>query len=93
MKKKAKPINNKQIKNKIKAIIAEVLEIDEKKISPEARFVEDLGMDSMMALEILAAVEKIYKIEIPEESLSKIVNFNEVLKLTNKLLSDKNGHK
>lgn len=81
--------NLKQIERQIRPIIAEVLEVSTKRITPKARFVEDLGMDSMRALEILAAIERRYKIEIPEEALPKIVNFEEVMKLTKELLADK----
>ncbi|MDP2941059.1 MAG: acyl carrier protein [Candidatus Omnitrophota bacterium] len=52
----------KNLANEIREIVAEILEIDLEKISPDARFVEDLGMDSMMALEIVVAVERKYKI-------------------------------
>lgn len=46
------------LENELKEIVAKIVEVDPEKITPEARFVEDLGMDSMMALEILAAIEK-----------------------------------
>lgn len=84
-------INIKQLEKKIKSIIAEVLEVNQKKITPEAKLVTDLGMDSMKALEILAAIERTYRIAIPEESLSKIVSLKEILNLTQGLL--KIGHK
>ncbi len=70
----------------IRAIIAEIIEVDPKEITLEARFVEDLGMDSMMALEILAAVEKKYKIQVPEEKLNRIKSLKEIIKLTEEYL-------
>lgn len=79
----------KQIERQIRSVIAEVLEVNVKKITPKARFAEDLGMDSMRALEILAAIERTYKIEIPEEALPRIVNFEEVMRLTEGLLLSK----
>jgi len=71
----------------IRSIVAEILEIDESKISPNARFVEELGMDSMMALEILASVEKKYKIKIPEEYLTKVTSLNSMIEIAKKLLN------
>jgi len=65
-------IDAKRLENEIRAIIAEIVEIEPEKITPEANFVEDLGMDSMMALEILASIEKKYKLKIPEENLPKV---------------------
>ena len=62
-------IDNKAIESELRAIIAEIVEIEPEKITMEANFVEDLGMDSMMALEILASIEKRYKLRIPEDNL------------------------
>jgi len=79
-------IDNKKLENELKALIAEIVEIEPEKITPGANFVEDLGMDSMMALEILASLEKKYKLRIPEENLTKMTNFNKVMELMNKFL-------
>ena len=67
------------LQNELREIIAKIVEIDPAKITPKAGFVEDLGMDSMMALEIMAAMEKKYKIQIPEDQLGKIRNLDEVV--------------
>ncbi len=80
-------INAKILENDLKNLIAEIVEIEPEKITPEASFVEDLGMDSMMALEILASIEKKYKLRIPEENLTKITNLNKVVELANKFLN------
>ena len=71
----------------LRALIAEIVEIEPGKITNEASFVEDLGMDSMMALEILASIEKKYKLRIPEENLTKIINLAKVVELVNNFLS------
>lgn len=76
-------IKNDTLQREIKFLISEIVEIEEDKITPDASFVEDLGMDSMMALEILAALEKKYKIKIPEENLTKITNLSQVLEMIN----------
>ncbi len=74
------------LENEVRALIAEIVEIEPEKITPEAKFVEDLGMDSMMSLEILGSLEKKYKIRIPEENLPKMTNFRQVLDLLNELM-------
>jgi len=76
----------KKLENELRLLIAEIVEIEPAKITPEANFVEDLGMDSMMALEILASIEKKYKLRIPEENLTKISDFNKVKELVTKFL-------
>ena len=69
------------IENEIRGLIAQILEVEPEKITPEAKFVEDLGMDSMMALEIVAGIEKKYKVTIPEEKLMKMTSLKDVLGL------------
>jgi len=77
------------LEKELRSIIAEITEIEPEKITMEASFVEDLGMDSMMALEILASIEKKYKIRIPEDKLMNLKNLNETIKLTKEYLNAK----
>jgi acyl carrier protein len=63
----------------MRAIIAKVIEVEEQRIQGNTNFVEDLEMDSMLALEIVVAVEKKYKIKIPEERLADIKNLNDAV--------------
>ena len=74
-------INVRVMENEIRNIISEIAEMEPEKVTLEANFVEELGMDSMMALEILAAIEKKYKIQIPEEKLMKLKNLQETVNL------------
>lgn len=83
------PIVNDNLEKEIRSMVAEILEIDETKIIPEARFVEELGMDSMMALEILASVEKKYKIKIPEEYLTKVTSLKSMVDIAKKIMDKK----
>ena len=80
-------INNLEIE--IRSIVAEILEIDKEKIKPDMKFVEELGMDSMMALEILASAEKKYKIKIPEEYLTKVTTLNNLADVIRKIMEKK----
>ena len=66
------------LREKLREIIAEVSEVDE--IPDEAPF-EDLGIDSMMAIEIVAEVERTYKLSIPEDELQTMTNFTRVYEL------------
>jgi acyl carrier protein len=75
------------LEEELRAIIAEIVEIEPEKVTPEANFVEDLGMDSMMALEILASIEKRYKLKIPDEKLTKITNLTQVIELVTEYLN------
>lgn len=75
-------INGKNLEQEIRNLIADIIEMDPAQIDPNAHLVEDLGMDSMMALEILAAIEKKFRIQIPEDDLPKITTINRAIELT-----------
>ena len=77
-------IKTRNLEQEIKALIADIIEMDPNQIDPDAHLVEDLGMDSMMALEILAAIEKKYKTQIPEQDLPKITSINRAIELAKK---------
>lgn len=77
------------LENEIKSIIAEVTEQDIEGITPDAKFVEDLGMDSMMALEIMAAMEKKYRITIPEEKLPLMRTLSETVGIVKEYMGKK----
>ncbi len=64
-----------ELREKLREIISEVSEVDE--IPDDAMF-QDLGIDSMMAIEIVADVERTFKLSIPEEELQELVNLNAV---------------
>jgi acyl carrier protein len=81
-----KNIDFQQIKKEIKTLISEISEIPEDSIKEDAQFFEDLGVDSMMALEIAAQIEKKYKVVISEEEIPKIRSLANIIELLQKLL-------
>ncbi len=68
----------------VRKLIADIIEMEPDQILPDAHLVEDLGMDSMMALEILASIEKKFRIKIPEEDLPKITTLQNAIELAKK---------
>ncbi|MDO7812015.1 acyl carrier protein [Helicobacter pylori] len=70
----------------IQAVIAEQLEIDASQVTPEAKFVKDLGVDSLDILELIMALEERFGIEIPDEQAEKIVNVGDVMRYIEKQL-------
>jgi len=79
------------VEEEIKNLIAEIIEKDPAQVTPEAKFFEDLGVDSMMALEILAAIEKKYKISIPEEKLAQLTTLAKTIEVAKEYLAQKQG--
>lgn len=64
----------------IKAIIVELLGVDESKITPEARFREDLEADSLDLVELIMAFEDKFGGEISDEDAQKITTVGEAVK-------------
>jgi len=54
------------VQEKVKQIIIKQLGVDEAKVLPEARFIEDLGADSLDTVELVMAFEEEFKIDIPD---------------------------
>lgn len=66
----------------IRALVGGILEVDPERLDGNAQLVQDLGMDSMMALEIIASLEKKYKIKLPEQELQNVTTVNRIIELT-----------
>lgn len=67
-----------EVKDDLREMIAEVLEIEPEEITETSLFVEEHEADSLRAIEILARIEKKYKVEIPQETLADMVNLRAV---------------
>ena len=64
---------------KLKKIIAEVLNVDEEEITMETPFVDDLGADSLDVFQIIMGLEEEFDIEIPNEEAEKIVTVGDAV--------------
>ena len=62
----------------LREIVAEVLELEPEEVTEGADFVEEYEADSLRAIEILARIEKRYKVEIPQSELSEMRNLKAV---------------
>jgi acyl carrier protein len=76
-------VSTDDLREKLRAIIAEVSEVDE---IPDATPFKDLGIDSMMAIEIVAEIERTYKLSVPENELQRITNLDSVYALVKEKL-------
>ncbi|MBH0278833.1 acyl carrier protein [Helicobacter pylori] len=70
----------------MRAVIADQLNIDVSQVTPEAKFVKDLGVDSLDIMELIMALEERFGIEIPDEQAEKIVNVGDVMRYIEKQL-------
>lgn len=58
--------------DRIKKVILDKLEVDEREVTPQASFVEDLGADSLDVVELIMALEEEFNIEIPDDDAEGI---------------------
>jgi acyl carrier protein len=65
--------------DKVKKIVSEQLEVDEKEVTPEANFAKDLNADSLDVVELVMALEEEFDIEIPDEEAEKITTVQEAV--------------
>src|ERR1044072_2170558 len=67
------PLLSKPHTDRIAAIVSEVLEIDQTELTEHSLFKEDHGADSLRAIEILAALERTFGVEISQSELARMV--------------------
>jgi acyl carrier protein len=77
---------NDQIDREIKTLVARVTKLPEAKIDPNANLFTDLGVDSLLGVEIFAALDKKYGIDVPENKLRSINTLNDIILLVKELL-------
>ncbi len=65
---------------KVKEIIVERLSVDEKDVTKESSFIDDLGADSLDTVELVMALEEEFGLEIPDEEAEKIVTVGDAVK-------------
>ena len=70
-----------EVADALREIMAARLGLTPEQIVPEARLVEDLGLDSLDAVELAIAVERKFDIEVPEEELAKLKTVADMLAL------------
>ncbi len=68
-----------EIEQKVKDIIIEQLGVDAAQVTPEAKFVEDLGADSLDTVELVMALEESFSLEIPDEEAEKITSVGDAI--------------
>lgn len=65
-------MNKEEILTKVKGVVADKLNVGEDQVTEEAKFVEDLGADSLDQVELIMALEDEFQLKIPEEEAEKL---------------------
>jgi acyl carrier protein len=64
---------------KVQEVVADKLDVDAGKITPEASFTNDLGADSLDVVELVMALEEEFEVEIPDEEAEKLQTVQSVV--------------
>jgi len=70
---------DKPIDQRVKDIIVEQLGVKPEQVTPEAKFIEDLGADSLDTVELVMALEEEFETEIPDEEAEKITTVQQAI--------------
>jgi len=76
------------IRWEIKRLIASVTEREPEEVSDTASFSEELGVDSLMAMEVMVSMDKKFRIDIPEEEFVKATNVDEAVAMVRRYLPE-----
>jgi acyl carrier protein len=73
-------MSEKTIEQRVKDIIVEQLGVNADQVNPEAKFIEDLGADSLDTVELVMALEEEFGNEIPDEQAEKLQSVGDIIK-------------
>ena len=71
---------DKPLDQRVKDIIVEQLGVKPEQVVPEAKFIEDLGADSLDTVELVMALEEEFGLEVPDEQAEKLHSVGDVMK-------------
>ena len=69
----------------VNQLVSDIIEVPVEKLKPDADLFKDLNIDSLKAIEIVAAFEKKYRVIIPEQDIPKIRNIGQIIEYTRNL--------
>ena len=67
------------VADKVKKIVVDQLGVSEDQVTPEAKFIEDLGADSLDQVELVMALEEAFGSDIPDEDAEKLTTVGDAI--------------
>lgn len=75
-----------EVQKRVKKVISQVLKVNEDSIADDANFIFDLGADSLQSVELVAAFEEEFNIEMPEDKALEVQTVSEAVKFISQYL-------
>ena len=79
------------VANRVKRITAGVLKVDEATISESSRFVQDLGAASIQSIELVAAFEEEFDIEMDQDEALAVKSVGDAVEFITKVIAEQSG--
>jgi acyl carrier protein len=73
--------------NRVKRVVAETLKVDKDRVTDNSRFVEDLGAESIQSIELVAAFEEEFDINMDEEAALQVKSVGDAVRFIEKHLN------
>lgn len=74
------------VEKRVKEVVVRTLKVDPARITDDSRFVEDLGAESIQSVELVAAFEEEFDIEMEDEAALAVKNFGNAVEFIEKML-------
>ena len=79
------------VANRVKRVTAGILKLDEAKISESSRFVQDLGAASIQSIELVAAFEEEFDIEMDQDEALAVKSVGDAIEFITKVIAEQSG--
>ncbi len=76
------------LEEEVRQMVAEIFELPVEELTLDADFFKDLGVDSLKAIEVVAAFEKKYRVVIPENDIPNITTLRQIVEYTKNIKKD-----
>jgi acyl carrier protein len=83
--------SNNELEQDLKQLVADVIGRDVSELKTDTNFWNDLGVDSIKAIEITVAIERKFKVSIRDSEIPKITNIGQAVEVIQQALEKKNA--
>jgi acyl carrier protein len=79
-----------ELESKVKSVISKVLKVNQADIGPDSNFIFDLGADSMQSMQLVAAFEEAFDIELEEDKALGVQSVSAAVEFIKKMMDERN---